>query len=137
MKEFYIKTYKIAPIILLLFSLLYNNSNILSLIIGLIIIGFGELLRIKNLKSDNYPKIYLGNSLIYLGLSVMSNALFPYFQILVAVYYYFYWRSNFYLNIEKIQNHNSDKILYSDVHTIKSWGFVALTFVLIWGIRRL
>lgn len=137
MKDFYLKTYKIVPIILLLFSLLYNNSNILSLIIGLIIICFGELLRIKNLKSDDSPKIYLGNSLIYLGLSVMSNALFPYFQILVAVYYYFYWKSNFYLNFEKIQIQNSDKILYSDITTIKSWGFVALTFVLIWGIRRL
>ena len=100
------------PLPILLLMLLFFDGNKNSFIIGIIILGIGELIRLwgisyageetrntKRLKA-NYlvtqgpfafvrNPLYIGNMLIYLGFGIFSNALFPYLQIITMVWFIF------------------------------------------------
>jgi len=89
---------------------LFGRPTMLTLITGLLIILFGELIRIWGVSYAGgetrttkvgasvlvtqgpfaYMKnpLYFGNMLIYFGISVMSNSLFPFLQITGLVYFY-------------------------------------------------
>jgi protein-S-isoprenylcysteine O-methyltransferase Ste14 len=105
--------YKYTPLPFIALMFLFKAPNIWSLIIGLLIIFFGEIIRLwgagysevhtgpDSLKTQNsYPiltsgpfahsrnPLYLGNILLYFGLSIMAFALFPFLQIFVALFFY-------------------------------------------------
>ncbi|MBM4175850.1 MAG: isoprenylcysteine carboxylmethyltransferase family protein [Ignavibacteria bacterium] len=114
--EFLFKYRSYTPIPFLIIMLLYCKPNIISLITGFVLVLLGEYIRIWSnswtgsetrttdgvggtylVISGPYAfvrnPLYIGNIIIYFGLSVMSNALFPYLQvfgvILFAAQYYF------------------------------------------------
>lgn len=100
-----------TPLPFLAAMLLYNNSNIWSLIAGFIIALTGEGLRLWGVSwagsetrttgnvggtfliiSGPFAYVrnplYVGNILIYTGLGIMSFAIFPYLQIAGLVFFY-------------------------------------------------
>ena len=104
-----------TPIPFVIIMLIFNNANITSIVIGLLIALIGELFRFwgvsyagsetrrTNEVGGSYLVIsgpfahlrnplYLGNILIYTGIGIMSMALFPYLQIVAFVYFYFQYR---------------------------------------------
>ncbi len=112
-KIFKYRSYTPIPFLLIMF--LYANPNIWSILIGLIIALAGEALRIWGVSwagsetrttgevggsflviSGPFAHVrnplYVGNILMYTGLGIMSFALFPYFQILGLVFFYFQYK---------------------------------------------
>lgn len=104
-----------TPIPFVIIMLIFNNANVTSIVIGLLIALIGELFRFwgvsyagsetrrTNEVGGSYLVIsgpfahlrnplYLGNILIYTGIGIMSMALFPYLQIVAFVYFYFQYR---------------------------------------------
>lgn len=92
--------------------LVYENANIRSLIIGFLITAAGESIRLwgvscagSETRTTCQPggtylivtgpfaymrnPLYLGNVLIYLGIGVMSFAIFPYLQIIALLFFIF------------------------------------------------
>ena len=92
--------------------LVYENTNIWSLIIGFIIVSCGELLRLWGVSWTGsetrttghmegtyliisgpfaYTRnpLYIGNILIYLGIGIMSFAIFPYLQVFALLFFIF------------------------------------------------
>jgi len=108
--QFFFKYRSYTPIIPAIPALLFGRPTTLTLIIGLLIILPGELMRIWGVSyaggETRTTKVgasvlvtqgpfaylrnplYLGNMLIYFGIGIMSNALFPYLQIIGPVYFY-------------------------------------------------
>lgn len=105
--------YRYTPLPFIALMFLFRAPNIWSLIIGLLITSLGEIIRLwgagysnihtspDTFKTQNsYPflttgpfahsrnPLYLGNILLYFGLSLMSFALFPFLQIFVALFFY-------------------------------------------------
>jgi protein-S-isoprenylcysteine O-methyltransferase Ste14 len=109
-KLFNFRSYTPIPFLLLMFF--YENANIWSLIFGFIIAVAGELIRLWGVSwagsetrttgtvggvflviSGPFAYVrnplYLGNILMYLGLGIMSYALFPYLQIIALLFFMF------------------------------------------------
>jgi protein-S-isoprenylcysteine O-methyltransferase Ste14 len=99
-----------TPIPFLVLMLIFQNSNVWSLIIGFVISLIGELIRFWGVSWTgsetrttgtaggtfliiNGPfayvrnPLYIGNILIYVGLGIMSFALFPFLQIAAIVFF--------------------------------------------------
>jgi len=99
-----------TPLPFVLIMLLYNNSNIWSLIAGLVLAVVGEFIRLWGVSwagsetrstggvGGTYlivdgpfghvrNPLYLGNILMYTGIGIMSFALFPYLQIAGLVFF--------------------------------------------------
>jgi protein-S-isoprenylcysteine O-methyltransferase Ste14 len=91
---------------------LYENANIWSLILGFIVVMSGELIRLwgvswagSETRTTGHMEgtylivsgpfahvrnpLYIGNILIYLGVGIMSFALFPYLQIIALLFFIF------------------------------------------------
>ncbi|OGU76062.1 MAG: protein-S-isoprenylcysteine methyltransferase [Ignavibacteria bacterium RBG_16_34_14] len=101
-----------TPIPFIIVMLVYENTNIWSLIIGFIIVSCGELLRLWGVSWTGsetrttghmegtyliisgpfaYTRnpLYIGNILIYLGIGIMSFAIFPYLQVFALLFFIF------------------------------------------------
>lgn len=101
-----------TPIPFLILMLLFENASVNSLIIGFIIAIIGESIRLWGVSwagsetrttgkvggtfliiSGPFAYVrnplYVGNILIYLGLGIMSFALFPYLQIIALLFFIF------------------------------------------------
>ncbi len=100
-----------TPIPFLLIMLLYENANIWSLIIGIIIALLGEFIRLWGVSwagsetrttgsvggtfliisgpfSHVRNPLYVGNILMYFGLGVMSFSIFPFLQIIALLFFF-------------------------------------------------
>lgn len=109
-KLFKYRSYTPIPFLLIMFF--YENANIWSLIAGFIIAMVGELIRLWGVSwagsetrttgtvggafliiSGPFAHVrnplYIGNILMYLGIGVMSYALFPYLQIVALMFFVF------------------------------------------------
>jgi protein-S-isoprenylcysteine O-methyltransferase Ste14 len=101
-----------TPIPFVIVMLVYENANIWSLILGLIIITTGEFLRLwgvswagSETRTTGHMEgtylivsgpfaymrnpLYIGNILIYLGIGIMSFAIFPYLQVFALLFFIF------------------------------------------------
>lgn len=101
-----------TPIPFLVLMLVFENASPSSLIIGFLVALIGELLRLWGVSwagsetrttggvggtflviSGPFAHVrnplYVGNILIYLGLGIMSMALFPYLQIVAIIFFIF------------------------------------------------
>jgi protein-S-isoprenylcysteine O-methyltransferase Ste14 len=108
--QFFFKYRSYTPLPFLILMILYSNPNIYSMIVGFIFVCFGEFIRIWAnswagsetrttggvggtflIVSGPYAYVrnplYIGNIIIYFGLGIMSNAVFPYFQIIGLLYF--------------------------------------------------
>lgn len=105
-----------TPIPFLVLMLIFENATPLSLLIGFLIALAGELLRLWGVSwagsetrttggvggtflviSGPFAHVrnplYVGNVLMYLGLGIMSMALFPYLQILAIIFFIFQYHA--------------------------------------------
>lgn len=112
-KIFKYRSYTPLPFLLLMF--MYQWSNIWSIIIGFFVALTGELIRLWGVSyagsetrttgkvGGTYLVIsgpfayvrnplYVGNMLLYLGIGIMSFALFPYLQIIALIFFYLQYR---------------------------------------------
>lgn len=116
MKELSKKVFKYrsyTPLPFLLLMLVFQKATITSLIVGLIIVLTGEFFRLWGVSyagsetrttgggvggtylvvSGPFAHVrnplYFGNMLIYVGIGVMSMALYPYLLIIAALFFYF------------------------------------------------
>jgi len=111
-----------TPIPFLVLMLLFRAPNIYSLIIGFAVAASGELIRLWGVSyagsetrttgpvggtylviSGPFAHVrnplYVGNILLYMGIGIMSMALFPYLQI--AAFVFFYMQYKFIVNEEE------------------------------------
>ncbi|MGE5429932.1 MAG: methyltransferase family protein [Syntrophomonadaceae bacterium] len=111
-----------TPIPFLVLMLLFRAPNIYSIIIGFIVAAAGELIRLWGVSyagsetrttgsvggtylviSGPFAHVrnplYVGNILLYMGIGIMSLALFPYLQI--AAFIFFYLQYKFIINEEE------------------------------------
>lgn len=108
--QFFFKYRSYTPLVFVIPLLIFGRPTILTLIIGFIIALLGELLRFwgvsyagsetrttkvgaGNLVTQGpfaYLRnpLYAGNIIIYFGMSIMANSLFPYLQIIGLIYFY-------------------------------------------------
>lgn len=108
--QFFFKYRSYTPLPFLIPMFLYGRPTLLTLIAGLAVALLGELIRLwgvsyaggetrtrkvgaSNLVTQgpfSYIRnpLYFGNILIYFGISVMANSLFPYLQIFALLYFY-------------------------------------------------
>ncbi len=108
------RSYTPIPFVLLMF--LFQNANVWSLICGFIIALSGELIRLWGVSYAGSETrttgavggtnlvisgpfafvrnpLYVGNILIYLGIGVMSFALFPYLQIAALLFFFYQYNA--------------------------------------------
>ena len=101
-----------TPIPFIIVMLVYENANIWSLIIGFLIVAGGELLRLwgvswagSETRTTGHMEgtyliisgpfaytrnpLYIGNILIYLGIGIMSFAIFPSLQVFALLFFIF------------------------------------------------
>jgi len=101
-----------TPIPFIIIMLLYENANIWSLITGFAFVVTGELIRLwgvswagSETRTTSRPEgsylivsgpfahtrnpLYTGNIIIYLGIGIMSFAIFPYLQIIALAFFIF------------------------------------------------
>ncbi|MCU7496598.1 MAG: isoprenylcysteine carboxylmethyltransferase family protein [Ignavibacteria bacterium] len=111
-----------TPIPFLVLMLLFRAPNIYSIIIGLLVAVSGEMIRLWGVSyagsetrttgsvggtylviSGPFAHVrnplYVGNILLYMGIGIMSMALFPYLQ--VAAFVFFYLQYKFIINEEE------------------------------------
>ncbi len=104
-----------TPIPFLIVMLIFQQTTLQSLIIGFVVALTGEAFRlwgvsyagsetrttgdvggtylvISGVFGHVRNPLYLGNILLYLGIGIMSNALFPYLQIVALVFFYIQYR---------------------------------------------
>jgi protein-S-isoprenylcysteine O-methyltransferase Ste14 len=109
--SFLFKYRSYTPIPFILVMILFENANVWSLIIGFLFALKGELIRLWGVSwagSETRTTgtvggtflivsgpfaylrnpLYFGNILIYTGIGIMSFALFPYLQIIGALFFY-------------------------------------------------
>lgn len=108
--QFFFKNRSYTPIPFLVVLFIYGRPTILTLIIGFLVSAFGEVLRIwavsyagSETRTTKFGAsvlvtqgpyayvrnpLYLGNLLIYFGVSVMANSLFPILQVIGIGYFY-------------------------------------------------
>lgn len=124
-----------SPIPFVLLMLVFYNGNLLSWIIGSLIIISGEMLRIwgvtyagsltrttTSVKADKLitsgpfahvrNPLYIGNILIYVGFGILSLALFPYLTIFALLWFIFQY--TLIINIEEEFLEAKFGIIYSD-----------------------
>ncbi|HQF42297.1 MAG TPA: isoprenylcysteine carboxylmethyltransferase family protein [Ignavibacteriaceae bacterium] len=113
-----------TPIPFLILMLIYANASLTSVIVGLAIALVGELIRLWGVSwagsetrttgagvggtflviSGPFAHVrnplYVGNILIYLGLGIMSMALFPYLQIVAIIFFFF----QYYMIVKEEEN---------------------------------
>ena len=100
-----------TPIPFLLLMVIFQNPSIQTILIGLVFVLLGEFFRLWGVSyagsetrttgsvggtylvvSGPYAYVrnplYLGNILLYCGVGVMSNALFPYLLIVAFLFFY-------------------------------------------------
>ncbi len=105
-----------TPIPFLVLMVLYEYANVWSLILGFLIAVLGELTRlwgvswagsetrttgtvggayliVKGPFAHVRNPLYVGNILMYLGIGIMSFALFPYLQIVALIFFSFQYYS--------------------------------------------
>lgn len=110
LSKYFFKYRSYTPIPFIIIMLLYNNSNIWSLIAGFIVAGIGEYIRLWGVSwagsetrttggvggtylvisgPFSYVRnpLYLGNILMYTGIGIMSFAIFPYLQIAGLIFF--------------------------------------------------
>lgn len=110
--QFFFKYRSYTPLPFLFLMIVYSNPHIYSLLIGFIFVVGGEFIRIWAnswagsetrttdgvggtflIVSGPYAYVrnplYSGNIIIYFGLGIMSNALFPYLQIIALIYFFY------------------------------------------------
>jgi len=110
--KFFFKYRSYTPLPFLILMILYSNPNIYSMIFGFVFVVIGEFIRIWAnswagsetrttggvggtflIVSGPYAYVrnplYIGNVIIYFGLGIMSNAVFPYLQIIALAYFLF------------------------------------------------
>lgn len=110
LSEYFFKYRSYTPIPFVIIMLLYNNSNIWSIIAGLLVAAVGEYIRLWGVSwagsetrttggvggtylvisgpfSHVRNPLYLGNILMYTGIGIMSFALFPYLQIAGLIFF--------------------------------------------------
>ncbi len=102
-----------TPIPFLILMLIYAEASLVSFIVGFVIALSGEAIRLWGVSwagsetrttgagvggtflviSGPFAHVrnplYVGNILIYLGIGIMSMALFPYLQIIAVIFFYF------------------------------------------------
>ncbi|MGE5352015.1 MAG: methyltransferase family protein [Bacteroidota bacterium] len=111
-----------TPIPFLVLMLLFRSPNIYSIIIGFIVAASGEMIRLWGVSyagsetrttgavggtylvisgpfGHTRNPLYVGNILLYMGIGIMSLALFPYLQI--AAFVFFYMQYKFIINEEE------------------------------------
>lgn len=111
-----------TPIPFLVLMLLFRSPNIYSIILGFIVAASGELIRLWGVSyagsetrttgavggtylvisgpfAHTRNPLYVGNILLYMGIGIMSLALFPYLQI--AAFIFFYMQYKFIINEEE------------------------------------
>lgn len=119
-KIFKYRSYTPLPFVLLM--LIFQEATVTSILIGFAIILFGEFFRLWGVcyagsetrttygvggtylvvsGAFAYVRnpLYLGNMLMYLGVGIMSMALFPYLQI--AALLFFFWQYTVIINEEE------------------------------------
>lgn len=110
--EFFFRYRSHTPIPFLILMLIFENASVTSLILGFVIALLGEVIRLWGVSwagsetrttgkvGGTYliisgpfayvrNPLYVGNILIYLGLGIMSFALFPYLQIIALLFFIF------------------------------------------------
>lgn len=110
--KFFFKYRSYTPLPFLILMILYSNPNIYSMLFGFVFVVIGEFIRIWAnswagsetrttggvggtflIVSGPYAYVrnplYIGNVIIYFGLGIMSNAVFPYLQIIALTYFLF------------------------------------------------
>ncbi|WP_337873151.1 isoprenylcysteine carboxylmethyltransferase family protein [Ignavibacterium sp.] len=110
--ELFFRYRSYTPIPFLILMIIFENASVNSLIIGFIIAIIGEAIRLWGVSwagsetrttgkvGGTYliisgpfayvrNPLYVGNILIYLGLGIMSFALFPYLQIIALLFFIF------------------------------------------------
>jgi protein-S-isoprenylcysteine O-methyltransferase Ste14 len=110
LSEIFFKYRSYTPIPFIIIMLLYQNSNIWSLITGFIIACMGEYLRLWGVSwagsetrttgnvggtfliisgpfAHLRNPLYLGNIMMYTGIGIMSFALFPWLQIVGLIFF--------------------------------------------------
>ncbi len=113
--EKFFKYRSYTPIPFLIVMIIFQNANVWSLIAGFFIALSGELIRLWGVSwagsetrttgtvggtyliiSGPFAHVrnplYVGNILLYLGIGIMSFALFPYLQIVALIFFFIqYW----------------------------------------------
>ena len=118
MKNFaalWFKNRSYTPIPFLLVMLYFAESTLLTLLVGFAVALLGEFFRFWGVSYAGsetrttgsvggtflvisgpfaYVRnpLYLGNILLYLGIGIMSNALFPYLQIIALIFFYIQYK---------------------------------------------
>ncbi|MCC7158816.1 MAG: isoprenylcysteine carboxylmethyltransferase family protein [Ignavibacteria bacterium] len=110
--QFFFKYRSYTPLVFIIPMLLYARPTIVTLIIGGVLVIIGEFIRFwgvsyagsetrttgkvgaSNLVTQGpfaYVRnpLYIGNIFMYLGVSIMSNSLVPFLQVLSVVYFSF------------------------------------------------
>lgn len=112
----FFKNRSYTPIPFLLVMLIFQDATLMSLIIGFVVALCGESLRLWGVSVAGsetrttgggvggsflvitggfaYVRnpLYLGNILLYIGIGIMSMALFPYLQIIAFLFFYIQYR---------------------------------------------
>lgn len=132
--QFFFKYRSYTPLPFLIPLFLFGRPTLLTMIIGFIISASGELIRLwavgyagsetrttkvgaSNLVTQGpfaYVRnpLYLGNILIYFGVSIMANSLFPWLQIIGLIY--FFLQYYFIIKDEELYLKNKFKEKYED-----------------------
>lgn len=110
--QFLFKYRSYTPLVFIVPMLLYARPTIITMLIGAIFVALGEAIRFwgvsyagsetrttGNIGGSNlvtqgpfaYVRnpLYIGNILMYFGISIMSNSLFPFLQIISFLYFAF------------------------------------------------
>ena|SRR5438552_3840105 len=132
--QFFFKYRSYTPIPFLIPLIIYARPTLITMITGFVIIAFGELLRFWGVAyaggetrtrnvgasvlitqgpfANVRNPLYLGNILMYFGISIMSNSLFPFLQLIVPAFfliqYYFIIKEEEYFLREKFTDKYED-----------------------------
>ena len=108
--QFFFKYRSYTPIPFIIPLLLFARPTLITLVLGALIIAFGEFMRLWGVSfagSETRTRnvgasvlvtqgpfayvrnpLYLGNILMYFGISIMSNSAFPFLQFITIAYFY-------------------------------------------------
>ena len=124
-----------TPIPFLILMLIFQKATAMSLIVGFVIALFGELIRLWGVcyagsETRTTGKVggsyliisgpfayvrnplYVGNITLYLGIGIMSMALYPYLQL--AALFFFYWQYSVIISEEEKYLHKAFGAEYED-----------------------
>ena len=191
LSEVFFKYRSYTPIPFIVVMLLYQNSNIWSLIAGFTIACIGEYLRLWGVGwagsetrttgtvGGTYliisgpfahlrNPLYLGNIMMYTGIGTMSFALFPWLQIIGLLFFSVQYHliineeegylkktfgkqfedytSNVPRFIPRLTSYKVSRIeqpdfswkegMKSEIRTLQAFGFIIVTLIILWLLRR-